>query len=75
MLLCSSLAHRGGLRLGGLAAVYYGASMLTSVYRNRRDYWSHAVGSTASGSLLGFSGEALAGVAGAGRGREGLAGA
>lgn len=30
------LLHRGGLRLGGLAAAYFGVSVLTSVYRNKQ---------------------------------------
>lgn len=30
------LLHRGGLRLGGLAAAYFGVSVMTSVYRNKQ---------------------------------------
>ncbi|GAB4822688.1 hypothetical protein N2152v2_009734 [Parachlorella kessleri] len=58
-----SAALKGGLRLGGLAAVYYGVGMLTAVYHNHYNVVSHTAGAASAASLLGFSLGGLRGAA------------
>lgn len=46
-------AVKGGIRFGGLAAVYYGMQLAGSIYRGRHDFYNSVIGGMAAGSLLG----------------------
>lgn len=47
------MVHRGGLTIGGLAAVFYGTQMLSGIYRNQYDFYNTAYGGMAAGAMLG----------------------
>eukprot|EP00887_Chlorella_sp_A99_P003889 scaffold11.g3889.t1 len=46
---------KAGLRVGGLAAVFYAAEALSGIYRGRRDFYDTAVGGMTAGTLFGVA--------------------
>ncbi|GAB4814544.1 hypothetical protein N2152v2_001590 [Parachlorella kessleri] len=51
----SNSTLKGGVRVGGLAAVFYAVQMLSGIYRSRHDFHDTAYGGMAAGALLGYS--------------------
>lgn len=45
---------RGGFRIGGFAAVFYGVALLVGIARGQRDYYNTSVGGVVAGSMLGI---------------------
>ena len=53
---------RGGLRVGGLAAVFYAVQTLSGISRGARDFYNTAYGGMAAGAVFGASGAWLGGL-------------
>ncbi len=48
-------SHRGGLVIGGLAGVFYGVQLLSSVARAKRDYKDTMAAGLATGMVFGVA--------------------
>lgn len=54
LLRIANASVRTGIRFGGLAALFYGAQLVTSIYRDREDFYNTMMGGVVAGTGLGL---------------------